>query len=192
MPIYLPIERQKVHKWDTHLIIDIEHIQNEHGNAYILNLTDLNNPLFYYSCFVSPSEFSKIQKEQDLVVDFENFPAEVHQILKKCTRSEEEHAEFVCKFSISKHVVLPKGMQINAESQHVDEESGLRRFIPKEASLKVYQRCSYRNIPLLTLNFMELDDFTIKQKLLQDLEKADKENQRLHTIIEEKGTCTCI
>lgn len=78
------------------LQIYIEHVHNEHERAYILHLCDRQDPLFLYTWTVSQTEYSKVQKINDLVVDFEGFPGEVKKIIQQCT----EQAQFYAHLKI--------------------------------------------------------------------------------------------
>lgn len=71
-----------INNWESELCITIDLVQSDHDKAYIINLSDRNDPLFLFTCTIPQGQYSKVQKENDLVVDFEDFPSEVQTILQ--------------------------------------------------------------------------------------------------------------
>jgi len=61
----------------------------------------------------------------------------------------------------------------------------MRRFIPKQGLFRIYEKNKFRNLLHLKLTFSELDDYTIKQMLLRDLESSRQEWERLNSSLED-------
>ena len=49
-----------------------------------LNLTDELDPLFLYSIDIGESEFHSIKTEQSLLIDFQQFPQKLFEMLEMC------------------------------------------------------------------------------------------------------------
>ena len=137
-----------------------------------------------------------MQQEQDLTVDFDGFPKQVAQILNLWIDSEKENmhkqSKFFCTFVIQKgHSTIGILEELDASDDdipHVDEENGIRRFIPKYASLQVYERGSYKNLLHLQLDFYELDDLSIKKILSSKILNLTNENVRFEHILKDKDS----
>lgn len=71
-----------INNWESNLCINIELVQNDHEKAYIINLSDQNDPLFLFTCTVPQGQYSRVQDENDLIVDFEGFPDEIKNIVQ--------------------------------------------------------------------------------------------------------------
>lgn len=123
------------------------------------------------------------------MVDFDGFPRQIVLILSKCIKNgrEENEANYFCTFSVQKSECLTTERlgDLEGEVPHVDEENGLRRFIPKYACLQVYEKGSFRNLLHLQLDFYELDDLSVKHRLLSEVRHYQKECEALKLKIEE-------
>lgn len=62
---------------------------------------------------------------------------------------------------------------------HVDEDGGLRRFIPKQGHFKIYEKGTMRNMVHLKLDFYELDDLSVKCTLERNLRFSLENNEKL-------------
>jgi hypothetical protein len=159
--------------------MNIEHLNNKTENAYVLNLTDTNFPLFHYNCVISHTDFHKLKTTLDLVVDFEGFPKQINELLTQCSKKAKKSVHF-CTFVIEVDKSRVGTGNFDHDYPHVDEDHGWRRFIPKQAVLQVGEKGSFRNLLHLKLEFSELDDYTVKQKLLGEIDLIKKE--RLHSL----------
>lgn len=153
-------------------------MNNKNEDAYILNLTDANFPLFHYNWVISHTDFHILKTSLDLVVDFEGFPEQINDILTQCTKNTHTSV-YYCTFTIEVDRRVFSTGHFDNDCPHVDEECGWRRFLPKQAVLQVFEKGSFRNLLHLKLEFSELDDYTVKQKLLSELDSIRKEKATL-------------
>ena len=181
----------ETNKWEAYLKIEIERTKHENENSFVFYLTDMDNSLFWFSCIVKEDQFDKMKKEQDLIVDFDGFPNQVSQILNLCVETDKENrsqrSKYFCTFVIQKgHSTIGIFDALDAsddEIPHVDEENGIRRFIPKYASLQVFERGSFKNLLHLQLDFYELDDLSIKKSLSSKIILLQREIENLTDVI---------
>eukprot|EP00930_Biecheleria_cincta_P046151 TRINITY_DN31830_c0_g1_i1.p1 TRINITY_DN31830_c0_g1~~TRINITY_DN31830_c0_g1_i1.p1 ORF type:complete len:669 (-),score=177.47 TRINITY_DN31830_c0_g1_i1:18-2024(-) len=59
-----------------------------HPRNLLLEMTDENDLLFYFSLALGEGDFHALRSEQRLLVDFQSFPEELAGLLRRCCRSE--------------------------------------------------------------------------------------------------------
>ena len=132
----------------------------------------------------------KIKKEQDLVVNFNEFPNQIHNLLNLCKNNpDSEDQDYFCTFHIEKGETFEGLLEAldnsEADIPHVDQEDGLRRFVPKHGLLSIYEKGSMRNLCHIKLDFNELDDLTVKSTLERNLRLSLTDNEKILTMINE-------
>lgn len=135
-----------------------------------------------------------MKTQQDLVVEFDDFPKEVAQILNNCidhslakkSGGQQYFATFEIEQGAGMGLMDALEASDNQEIPHVDHDNGLRRFVPKAAVLKVFERGTFKNLLHLHLEFNELDDFSIKQIMIERIDRCHQTIDNLHSVIDEK------
>jgi len=178
-----------VYKWDSETKLTVECINYQGEQAFLLSMEDLENPLFHYSCVIQESNYYKLKKEQNIVIEFEGFPKELAAMAKKCSKPKgKTESKFFCNFNIC------RGESSNCDFDtpewydnlpHVDEPSGYRRFIPKYGCLEIYERGTFKNMLHLKLDFYELDDLSVKNKLINDIHQSREETENIQKLAKE-------
>jgi ribosomal protein L15 len=177
-----------VYKWESQMRLIIEAICYQGESAYLLHLEDTGNPLFHFSCVIQESHYYKLQREQDIVIDFGGFPKELLAILGKCKKTAGKPGKLFCKFSICRGDAAQCGLGTiggDDRSPHVDEANGLRRFVPKFGSMEVFEAGKFKNVLQFRLEFHELDDLSVKNKLINDLDQLREETDKVQKVAKE-------
>ncbi|CAI2360111.1 unnamed protein product [Moneuplotes crassus] len=178
----------------VNLSVDIETVNTDREREHIIHLSSEEDPLFYYTCTIPQNQYSSIRKENDLLVDFDGFPGEFRKIMKRCTLD----GGFECVLEME--LIQNREKQEDQEEEkfcelekdpkfpHVDQPDGMRRFIPKVAKLVISQRNEFRKLLHFQAKFYEVDDYTVKQMLLKNIQHLNEELETCKAFPEECKT----
>ena len=92
MSLRIPLPRMW-QSWSSHLARDHYTAQltirlwadnPAHPRSLLLELTDANDLLFYHSLALGESDFHALRSEQRLLVDFQSFPEQLADLLRRC------------------------------------------------------------------------------------------------------------
>ena len=125
----------------------------EKQSRLIIQVTNPNDPLFLYSLELSELEYQQLKNEQSLLVDFQNFPDFIVQMIDCCKKDNND--KFTC--------VLNTGGQ--GENNFGSNSLGI---------LSVEEKTQYRKLSHIVLKLKAANDTTLK-KYLSDLSKEYKD-----------------
>ena len=125
----------------------------EKQSRLIIQVTNPNDPLFLYSLELSELEYQQLKNEQSLLVDFQNFPDFIVQMIDCCKKDNND--KFTCVF--------------NTGGQG-DNNFGSNNL----GILSVEEKTQYRKLSHIVLKLKAANDTTLK-KYLSDLSKEYKE-----------------
>ena len=125
------------------------------GKILEINLTDESDAFFLYSLRVSEEDFHVLKREQNLLVDFHQFPLKLIELLEQCIS---------CKYESNPRFIAALDCCSRSGSPHL-------------ALLNIIETNSFRNITHLSLQVTAGDDASIK-KYLAGLVKLYKEEGR--------------
>ena len=125
----------------------------EKQSRLIIQVTNPNDPLFLYSLELSELEYQQLKNEQSLLVDFQNFPDFIVQMIDCCKKDNND--KFTCVFNT--------GGQ--GENNFGSNNLGI---------LSVEEKTQYRKLSHIVLKLKAANDTTLK-KYLSDLSKEYKE-----------------
>lgn len=125
----------------------------EKQSRLIIQVTNPNDPLFLYSLELSELEYQQLKNEQSLLVDFQNFPDFIVQMIDCCKKDNND--KFTCVFNT--------GGQ--GENNFGSNNLGI---------LSVEEKTQYRKLSHIVLKLKAANDTTLK-KYLSDLSKEYKD-----------------
>ena len=125
----------------------------EKQSRLIIQVTNPNDPLFLYSLELSELEYQQLKNEQSLLVDFQNFPDFIVQMIDCCKKYNND--KFTCVFNT--------GGQ--GENNFGSNNLGI---------LSVEEKTQYRKLSHIVLKLKAANDTTLK-KYLSDLSKEYKD-----------------
>ena len=125
----------------------------EKQSRLIIQVTNPNDPLFLYSLELSELEYQQLKNEQSLLVDFQNFPDFIVQMIDCCKKDNND--KFTCVFNT--------GGQ--GENNFGSSSLGI---------LSVEEKTQYRKLSHIVLKLKAANDTTLK-KYLSDLSKEYKD-----------------
>jgi spindle assembly abnormal protein 6 len=125
----------------------------EKQSRLIIQVTNPNDPLFLYSLELSELEYQQLKNEQSLLVDFQNFPDFIVQMIDCCKKDNND--KFTCVFNT--------GGQ--GENNFGSNSLGI---------LSVEEKTQYRKLSHIVLKLKAANDTTLK-KYLSDLSKEYKD-----------------
>ena len=125
----------------------------EKQSRLIIQVTNPNDPLFLYSLELSELEYQQLKNEQSLLVDFQNFPDFIVQMIDCCKKDNND--KFTCVFNT--------GGQ--GENNFGSSNLGI---------LSVEEKTQYRKLNHIVLKLKAANDTTLK-KYLSDLSKEYKD-----------------
>lgn len=145
------------------------------NNVVSLVITDNDDPLFYYKSSINESEFQQIKSQQNLLIDFQQFPFKITEMFELC--KENVNMEY------SNNISILKGTSnFCCVIEEKSSSSG-------EADLMIQETTQFRNLTHLKLNIKIPSDNHLK-KHLSTLSKDFKSKYELSSerikILEEK------
>ncbi|XP_025414780.1 spindle assembly abnormal protein 6 homolog [Sipha flava] len=76
------------------IIITVEQTYQDNEKAVFISASDENDPLFYITTYVTEESFRYIKESQDLVVNFDNFPNQIIQLLNNSDSTSDDGPKF--------------------------------------------------------------------------------------------------
>eukprot|EP00833_Pecoramyces_ruminatium_P013331 jgi/Orpsp1_1/1187363/evm.model.d7180000057184.1 len=151
-------------KRNTGIYFQLSYSERNNGRIKVLNIqiTDPEDPFFLYTLEIGEDDFHVLKNEQNLLVDFQQFPISFTQLLDECINSKfDDNPKFVAKL-------------INDSTRN--------------SILQIIETNSFKHITHLSLSFIPGNDTSIK-KYLSDLVKETKiENKNLKSKLEKSVT----
>jgi spindle assembly abnormal protein 6 len=108
-----------------------------------IKLTDENDPFFLFQMEIGEEEFPSLKSEQNLLVDFTNFPVKFIELLEECNRCDSSSSD--CEKFIARLSVDPSGHQNN--------------------TLTIMETNTFKQIVHLSLSFTAGNDESLKKYL---------------------------
>ncbi|KAI8910409.1 hypothetical protein EDD86DRAFT_205347, partial [Gorgonomyces haynaldii] len=127
-----------------------------------IRLTDESDPYFLYSLQITEDDFLGLKQEQNLLIDFLQFPHKFVELLEACVQATEPQPKFVC--------------QLLSEPQS------------KFATLSIVETNSFKHINHLSLYFTPGNDATVKEYLAHVVKELKLENQSLADQLAKTGS----
>lgn len=162
--VWVRIKSPDREEWRSILTIKIEmRSAGAHSEqALIVELTDEKDPLFLFSMECGESDFYNLKAEQNLLVDFQQFPGKFIELLEQCQvekniGSEEFTERFACIFCVG---------------------------FAAEASLSVVEINQFKQLTHLSLKFTGGNDEDIKKCLAKKLQEFKAANEDLRAKLE--------
>ncbi|KAH0785096.1 alpha-mannosyl-glycoprotein beta-2-n [Histomonas meleagridis] len=133
--------------------------QDEEGatEEICIEMIDDNNICFCVECIITPDKFKEIKKENSLLIDFEQFPKSVIELLELSVKSPKE-AEIIFTF----------------------DENTL------DGTISFIQTLRLRKVVIFKLNFVRSSDEFTKAEVQHRFNKARTELQKKTKILESK------
>ncbi|KAJ3282753.1 hypothetical protein HK104_010735, partial [Borealophlyctis nickersoniae] len=121
-----------------------------------IQLTDESDPFFLYQLDIGEDDFHTLRTEQNLLVDFQQFPLKFIELLEECLGGRaDEHAKFIARLTS-------------------DPSSRLAIF-------SIIETNSFKHITHLSLQFVPGNDAAVKQYLANLVKEYKAENASLYT-----------
>jgi spindle assembly abnormal protein 6 len=139
-----------------------------------LNLTDEADPLFLYSVDIGESEFHSLKTEQSLLIDFQQFPQNLFEMLEKCNSiiKTEEYNNNYNNYS-QKNII---GNSMGSYSSFV----AILQFVNlNEALLVIQENNTFRSLSHLTIRLKQASDFQLKNYLSSVVKEIKEKNENL-------------
>ncbi|KAJ3190430.1 Spindle assembly abnormal protein 6 [Gaertneriomyces sp. JEL0708] len=131
--------------------------------ALEVQLTDETDPFFLHQLEVGEDDFHILKEEQNLLVDFQQFPLKFIELLEACVASgKEEQAKFVAQLTTH-----------NSENF---------------TSFEIVETNTFRNITHISLRFVPGNDTAVKQYLAQLVKDHKKEIIALRSQLNSTGS----
>ncbi|KAJ3125039.1 Spindle assembly abnormal protein 6 [Nowakowskiella sp. JEL0407] len=128
-----------------------------------IQLTDESDPFFLYQLDIGEEEFHALRYEQNLLVDFQQFPVKLVELLEEC---------IACKNDDSPKFIA----QLVSDSQsHI-------------AVFSIIETNTFKHITHLSLRFVPGNDSSVKQYLANLVKEFKLENHRLQNQLSNTST----
>lgn len=141
------IKSDKHDDWTKELNFSI----SSSNNVVNLIITDLEDPLFYYKSSINESEFQQLKSQQNLLIDFQQFPFKIIEMFELCKES--VNIEYSNNMSI-----LKGSSNFNCVIEEKSTSIG-------EADLLIQETTQFRNLTHLKLSIKIPSDTHLKKHL---------------------------
>ncbi|ORX58519.1 hypothetical protein BCR36DRAFT_457362 [Piromyces finnis] len=151
-------------KKNSGIYFQLSYTDRNNGRVKVLNIqiTDPEDPFFLYTLEIGEDDFHVLKNEQNLLVDFQQFPISFTQLLDECINSKfDDSPKFVAKL-------------INDSARN--------------SILQIIETNSFKHITHLSLNFIPGNDTSIKKYLSNLVKETKLENKNLKAKFEKSVT----
>ncbi len=132
----------------------------------MIELTDENDPFFLYAMECGESEFINLKNEQNIIVDFQQFPGKFIELLEHC--------------QVARRANMIAEEAVPAENFACVFQAGYS----EAAVFNVVQINNFKQLVHLSLKFRPCDDESLKKYLATRLQEFKAENEALRTKLE--------
>ncbi|CAK9039009.1 unnamed protein product [Durusdinium trenchii] len=128
-----------------------------HPRSLLLELTDEKDLLFYHSLALGESDFHALRSEQRLLVDFQSFPEQLADLLRRCSEAEWESS------------AASAGGRAKQEPGSSKMLASLECTASGESRLNIVESTNFRELIHIDLRLRQGSDEVVKKHLAKKL-----------------------